>query len=482
MIPSMQHRQINFVHREQPTRPKKKHTKRVAIFVLGALLLYFVTGTIVRFVHKATDDPLAYDPVTLEPKQPKSLLKKISYFVFNQGNEKLAGEKDDRINILLLGMGGIGHDGPFLTDTIMIMSIQPSEKEVALISIPRDLGIKIPGYKGIRKINHANAYGESEKSGWGGAFATEVFEKTFNIDIPYYIRLDFKAFQEIIDEVNGISVNVERTFTDSSYPADNEEYQVVHFDRGVQTMKGYRALQFARSRHGNNGEGSDFARAHRQQKILLALKEKLLSFGTLANPVRINKVINALERHMTTNMEFAEIVSLTKLAKEFDTNEIRTLVLDNSTGGFLQNAFTTNGAFILEPTAGNFKTINKAIEHIFDEDYVVVQDTTPVQEKPKHTEAHIEVQNATWKAGLAARIKKRLTDKSFMVHAIGNAAEKPIEQSGIYNISGIDAHDTMLALQDELRIPIKKEPPSGTAATSTTDILIILGENLVEQY
>ena len=118
--------------------------------------------------------------------------------------------------------------------------------------------------------------------------------------------------------MGGIKVDVERSFTDPLYPAPNNEYQTLTFDAGVQTMNGATALTFARSRHGNNGEGSDFARARRQQKIMLALKQKLLSFGTLANPVRINNVIDSLERHMTTNLEFSEIVSFMKLARELE--------------------------------------------------------------------------------------------------------------------------------------------------------------------
>ena len=130
-------------------------------------------------------------------------------------------------------------------------------------------------------------------------------------------------------------------------------------------MNGSTALKFARSRHGNNGEGSDFARAKRQQKILLALKEKLLSFGTLANPVRIKRVMDALERHVTTNMDFPEILSFVKLAREFNTNDIVSLVIDNSEHGFLRETISTEGVYLLEPKSGSFKEIHDAITHIF---------------------------------------------------------------------------------------------------------------------
>lgn len=475
------HRQVNFLEdeKEPVRRPRKPKTaKKVVIFLVILVLLF--TGCKALFSkNDITDNPLDYDPVTLEPKAPKGFLKKLSYFVFNRGGADLAGDKDDRINILLLGMGGVGHDGPYLTDTIMIASIKPSTNQIALISIPRDLGVSIPGY-GTRKINHANAFGEVERAGWGAAFATEVISDTFKIDIPYYVRLDFKAFEDIINDVGGIKVDVARSFTDPLYPAANDQYQTATFRSGVQTMDGNTALKYARSRHGNNGEGSDFARAARQQKILLALKQKLLSFGTLANPVRINNVINSLETHLTTNLEFSEIVSFIKLARDLDAPEIKTLVLDNGVNGYLQNAFNTAGSFILEPKTKNFTAINTAIENVFNPDFdASIADNSPKQDKPSLPEATIEIQNGTWKAGLAARIKKKLIDQKFIIGTIRNAQDKPTTSSGIYKVSEKDSQDVLEALQNELKIPIKQSVDTLTT-TSTSDIVIILGTDYNE--
>jgi LCP family protein required for cell wall assembly len=210
--------------------------------------------------------------LTLEPQKPDSLLKRLTQFVFH-GNTGLAGESDDRINVLLLGMGGLGHDGPYLTDTIIMASIRPSTKQVAMISIPRDLWVSIAGH-GSSKINHANSYGETERHDWGGAYTAQVIKDNFGIDIHYYLRVDFAAFEEIVDEVGGIRVNVERGFTDPEYPTNDYGVQMVSFAKGVQTMSGSRALIYARSRHGNNGEGSDFARAKRQQKNVTRSQRK----------------------------------------------------------------------------------------------------------------------------------------------------------------------------------------------------------------
>jgi polyisoprenyl-teichoic acid--peptidoglycan teichoic acid transferase len=472
---------VNFLKTHKPLYETEPRKPRWFLFLLILLGVLIIGGCITRAIvgEYAPNDPDKYDPVTLEPKSPDGFLKKITYFVFNKENQ-LEGYKDDRINLLLLGMGGLGHDGPFLTDTIIIASIQPSTGKIAMISIPRDLGVKIPGH-GWYKINHAGAFGEAEESDNGAKFAAEVIEKTFDIDIHYFSRVDFMAFEEIIDEVGGLKINIANSFVDHMYPADNYEYQTIEFFKGVQTMDGDTALKFVRSRHGNNGEGSDFARARRQQKIIFALKEKLLSFETLVNPIKINNIRKSLEKHITTNLDFSEIMSLVRLARELNTGEVVTVVLDDSPQNYLKNGYSSNGAFILEPKDGNFDKINDMIKNIFVNGETK-RDDTPTQPEPKidYSGINIEIQNGTWTAGMAARMKKRLEDKDFIINEISNTEEKPILYSGIYQISNKKASDVTQALQSELHVPIKESPPKNVQATSTTDILIILGNDIKE--
>jgi len=490
----MEDRHINFlrtplpvVHENTPKKPRKK--KWLFLFII-VLCIVGISG----YVHaqrNKLDSPLDYDPVTLEPKKPEGLLKKLSYLVFKR-DTTLQGEQHDRINVLLLGMGGLGHDGPFLTDTIMIASIQPSTNQIALISIPRDLGVEIPNH-GVYKVNHANHFGEMEKSDWGGAYATEVITQTFNIKIPYYIRVDFTAFAEIVDEVGGVRVEIDRPFTDYMYPTANDLYQTVSFAQGSQTMDGNTALKFARSRHGNNGEGSDFARAARQQKLMLALKEKMLSFSTLTNPVRIKHVIDTLERHMTTNMDFEEIMTLVRMGKQLDTHEIRHIVLDNGPQGFLMNATGDNGAYLLLPKSGNFSDINEAIDNVFEADYVApvynyenspTHETTIAKDTgPDYDGVSIEIQNATWRPGLAARVKQMLFDEHFFVENIANAPIdiKPLGQSTLYLLR--DDIDSLIIsdLQKNLsNINISTDTPDYLQNTANTDIIIVLGDDFVE--
>lgn len=480
-----------------PSISEKTPKRRLPALFL--LLLLTVSGLVLGklwfdHVNAASTDSIR-SRVTLEPKKPQNLLKKISLLAFNRDDTgaDLAGAKEDRINILLLGMGGAGHDGPYLTDTIMIASIKPSTKEIALISIPRDLGVYIPGY-GQQKINHVNAYGELKQPDWGGAATTELISKTFDLDIPYYIRLDFKAFEEIIDEMGGVKVVVDQAFTDPMFPAPNSEYQTVTFKSGEQTMDGKTALTFARSRHGNNGEGSDFARARRQQKILTALKDQITDIGVIANPITVTNILTDLENHVTTNMEFNELVSLARLGKSIGTENVDSMVLDTSVNGFLVNYFSEGGAFMLAPRTGNFTAINTAIKNVFTVNTNSVAQTGSNSETkntsslknllaPKKGTAlltpTIEIQNGTWNAGLAARVRRRLEFRDLIISTIGNYSAKPLTKSRIYVDKNVPQTliDTVV---DELKIPATAELPKDTTFATSTNMLIILGDDFID--
>ncbi len=454
------------------------------IFSTGTLLCvcFFLYKAIQSQVNYTNNDPLLYDDITLEPKQPTGFLSRLSHIFFYE-EQTLKGEKEDRINVLLLGMGGPGHDGPYLTDTIMVISIKPSNNEVAMISLPRDMGVIIPD-QGMRKINHANHFGEQKKEGWGGAFASEVIGDTLGIPIHYYVRVDFKAFAEIIDEVGGITVQVDKTFVDPLFPLEGTiEYKTVQFTKGITTMDGNTALTFARSRHGNNGEGSDFARAARQQKVILALKEKVLSYETILNPVRINNIMQSLDTHMTTNMTFDEMLTFIRKAKTIQTDTLHKIVFDSSAEGPLKDAIGDGGAYLLLPKTGSYDDIKHQVAAIFDSTsstHTSTIDDTPPQTTPTQPITSVEIQNGTWSAGMAARIEKRLEDAHINVATIGNTETRPVPQSGIYTLTSTAPLDVVQSISSLLQIP-PRDADTITPITATgTEILVILGEDFSE--
>lgn len=471
---------------EPETPPPKKHWRGIFFIII---IIIFLSSCGIRKLTLTSwpNDPNNYDPITLKPKNV-GFLQTVKNFVFTSDNI-LKGQENDRVNILLLGMGGPGHDGPYLTDTNIILSIQPSANQISMISVPRDLGVEINGH-GLQKINSADAYGEADNPGAGGEYARQIFAKTFGLEIPYYVRVDFKAFADLINAVDGVVVEVPRAFTDSEFPGPNYSYQTISFSAGRQTMNGETALNYSRSRHGNNGEGSDFARARRQQQVLTALKEKLLSFGTYTNPIKVRDILQSLSAHVATNLDFGQLMYLSGLARNIN-GEIKMMVLDNQTDGYLNSYIAPNGAFVLTPKTGNFDDINSAIKNIFSDTVAKTAPTAPTENKPIFTTAKIEVQNGTWHVGLAAKTGARLQDNGFTSLPAGNAAERPITTTTIYVKNTKIDQEIVMALNRIIGGAIETGLPEWMTVVDTSasptlkynpeaDIIVVLGEDYHE--
>jgi hypothetical protein len=186
-----------------------------------------------------------------------------------------------------------------------------------------------------------------------------------NLPIQYYARVDFSGFEQIIDKLGGINVTVDTAFTDYAYPTTNYGYQTIKFSTGTQVMDGATALKFARSRHGNNGEGTDFARAKRQQKILEGIKSKVLSIGTLLNPIKLTDIIKTLGTHSQTNMEVWEMIRLGNIGQNITADHIINRVFDDRPMNLLRSATGSTGAYILVPRSGNYDDMKYFAQNIF---------------------------------------------------------------------------------------------------------------------
>jgi len=280
------------------------------------------------------------------------------------GNDKpLKGELSDRINVLILGMGGAQHEGPYLTDSIILASIKPSTHQIALLSVPRDLYVPIPKY-GWQRINFANALGVA-RSKDGGELSSEVVSDVLNVPVHYWVRADFRIFKELVDELGGIEIEVDNSFVDYQFPGLNYQPRTVSFDAGQQTMDGDRALQFVRSRHGGNGENSDFARSKRQQKVLIAIANKVLDQNILARPQRILSFYNILQDNISSNLDITQIIKMARLASYTPLENIITEVIETGPQGLLEQTIMDNGAYVLKTKTGNFKELSKLAKNIF---------------------------------------------------------------------------------------------------------------------
>lgn len=299
-------------------------------------------------------------------------------------------ELHDQINILLLGYGGAGHDGGNLTDSLIIFSLNPKRKQAVLITVPRDTWVEIPIRSDISKnfkINHAYAIGlddaryplkEPQYKGEDGAalLTKNAIEDVIGMSIQYYLAVDFDGFKNIIDILDGVDVNVPVTFDDYFYPikgAENDtcnksaaeiaelhqdfsdtelhhqfecRYEHIHYDAGENKMDGESALKFVRSR-ASAQHGGDFARSQRQQALLTALKNKLLSMNAVK---KIDELFSEFTKIVRTDLDLKtakEVVALLGNPEDYQISNVR-LSEDNV---FIATK-SLDGQFILIPKEG----------------------------------------------------------------------------------------------------------------------------------
>jgi len=321
-------------------------------------------------------------------------------------------EKRERVNILLLGIGGGTHEGPLLTDTIIYMSIDPTRSKVTLVSLPRDLWI--PELKA--KINTAYAYGEAREKGGGIKLTRAVVAKVLDQPVDYVLRVDFNGFVQAVDMLGGLQVNVQRSFEDYEYPISGKEtdtcnfegeefqrratassqleafpcrYEYLRFDQGLQVMDGQTALRFVRSRHAKGPEGSDFARSKRQEKVISAFKEKVFSLGTFLNPIKLVSLANVFESSIDTDIKQEEYDDFIKLARKMEKAEIKSVVLDaggetEGRAGLLELPEAREefgGQWVIIPRAGsgNFSEIQEYVACEIEVGNCTITPTKPLQ-------------------------------------------------------------------------------------------------------
>ncbi|OGH61684.1 MAG: hypothetical protein A2848_01105 [Candidatus Magasanikbacteria bacterium RIFCSPHIGHO2_01_FULL_50_8] len=471
---------VNFIEPHYPYQGRSRKKMMLIIFfcLLFGVLLAGATWFGAQMFAKNNVNP-TIDKI--EQIDTRSFVGKVKS-LFIATTRPALGLRSDRINIAVLGIGGEAHEGGLLTDTILVANIKPSTKQVALISIPRDTVVKVPGL-GYRKINEAHALSEMQDRGSGPDVAVETLENFLGISIPYYIRVDFRGFEQMIDDIGGVDVYVDKPFTDAQCPTWDFKVQTISFAKGWQHLNGVRALQYARSRHGNNFEGSDFARSRRQQKLMVAVRDKLLSKETLLHPSRVTDILRTLDTHINTNLDIPEFLELAQLGKEIDADKIESIVFSDDPASVLYPD-VSEGAFYLRPRDPTLGQIHTLIKNIFDADVIAaaksVIDQMPL--KPVDmTDIKIEVQNGTWRPGFAARQKKILERNGYRVSAIGNAALRPITNAQIFSVT----HKNQAIFDKVKKLynaeEIVNRPPVSPDSTeqmpAQVDIILILGEN-----
>ena len=286
--------------------------------------------------------------------------------LFNQ--EKLKGEDTGRVNLLLAGNSAddANHGGANLTDSIMVVSIDVKNNKAFMLSIPRDLYVDIPG-NGYAKINEAYQDGESDhfsETGYASG-GMGLLEKTVSehlgIPIHYYALVDYAAVRQAVNAVGGVDVTISssdpRGLYDPSPDLNNNYLPLVKLPNGVDHLNGVQALGLSRARgdhYGAYGYGTgDFTRTTNQRAILLALKNKAVSSGTLANPIKLGDLFDSFGNNVKTDMTLGNAKRLYELSKNVPDSAVSSVGLNDVNGKSLLTSYTNRfGQSTLIPRLG----------------------------------------------------------------------------------------------------------------------------------
>lgn len=315
----------------------------LVIVIFGAVYLIFAGGTGFPGLG-ASSDPEA--PAGVPGTQPS----------------------DPSFAFLLLGYGGRGHEGAYLTDSIMVAIVDPARKSLTLLSIPRDSWVPLVFNEQTtvyNKLNTAYAFAKDSSlypqrlpryqgSHGAGLFAMDTVARQLGIPISYYMALDFDGFRKAIDAVGGIDVDVPASFT-ARYPANDDpsidpSWTEVSFEKGRQNMDGETAIRYARAREAidNLNEGTDFARSNRQRLIIEAFKTKLFQFDGL---VHLSQLMEVASQHVDTNYSIPSIPQIGQLALGWKDVRFYQAALTND--NYLVDSVSPEGSYILVPDASD---------------------------------------------------------------------------------------------------------------------------------
>lgn len=368
---------------------------------------------------------------------------------------QLKGEGDGRVNVLLLGKGGAGHDGGELTDSMMIASIDPINYSVTLISIPRDLWVKPDGLWAM-KINAVyisaknQALYKSPKDtaaadAAGITAAQKVIQDYLGVNIHYYGMVDFVAFREAVDSVGGIDVTLDEAYSDPTYGDSKVKYGQLKLAAGANHLSGAMALAYARSRHGD--ERGDFGRGEHQQKVIMGIKDKALSLGTFANPTKVTQLLDTLGNRVSTNFSLNDMMRIYELSKQFN-NKITNVDLAMPGSAVVTTGMVGNQS-VVYPKAGidNYTEVKSFIRTNLKDPFII-------KENPS-----IIVLNGSTKSGAAQKRADELKSYGYNVIQVADAEVKTATSTQLVDLAKGQKKYTKRYLEQRL----------GTTAVSSVD-------------
>ncbi|HQL39192.1 MAG TPA: LCP family protein, partial [Anaerolineaceae bacterium] len=370
---------------------------------------------------------------------------------------------NSRVTILLMGLDYRDWEAGEVprTDSMILLTIDPMTSSAGMLSIPRDMWVNIPGYD-YYKINQAYYFGELDQlPGGGPALAVKTVESFIGVPINYYAQIDFGAFVRVIDEIGGVKIDVPEKITIDPI-GDSPK---VTLEPGRYTLNGELALAYARSR---KGSGDDFARAERQQQVILAVRDRILQFDQMPSLVtKAPKIYQEISSGLQTNLTFDQAFRLGLLAMELPAENIRKAVIGPSEVEF---AKSPDGLDILIPYPDRIRLVRDQVFTSGDSISPIAL-TEDLKSQVATEAARISVQNGSYTTGLAALTAEFFRSQGLTVTEETNASDI-YSVTTIYVLSGKPYTVRYLAdiMQVEnIRIYNRYEP------TASVDLIVTLG-------
>ena len=373
------------------------------------------------------------DNMTMKDSEPKK--ENVTKLVETKVSDTTLQESSDglRTTVLLMGIDkrqGMEQERAFRTDTMMLITVDPVRNNLGMLSIPRDLWVNIPGFESRDRINTANFKGDAFRiPGGGPSLAMETITVNLGIKVDNYIRINFTAFESLINEIDGIEIDVPQAIEDPRYPDCCTGYDPLYIPEGVTHMDGSLALKYTRTRA---TYGGDFDRAARQQQVLLAVRDKILTMKMLPKLIaRAPKLYSTLSNGYDTDLTLEKIVDLMGLVREIDSENIQSAVIN---GDYLMNEFTTSeGAQVVLLDSQAFRKLR---EQMFYKPAPYIQSTIDTNILAHDEIATIEIQNGSARDGIANMTSEYLKEQGFSVVSVGNADQFDYKNTIIYDYSG----------------------------------------------
>ncbi len=380
---------------------------------------------------------------------------------------------EDRLNFLFLGVDQrCDEDGPTHTDSIIIATVDPLRNTAALLSLPRDLWVEIPGF-GVDRVNQAYYFGQAfEYPGGGQKLALETVESLLGIPVDYYVTVNFQGFVDAVDLIGGIEVDVPESIDDPDYPDNCYGYEPFSIEEGTQRLSGQDALKYARTRA---TFGGDVDRAQRQQEVMLAVRDQVFTLNQLPRLfIQAPRLWRTFQDNLDTNLALEDALELALLMQEIPPENIKTAVLDFN---YVYNETTPDGRQVLVPLRDEIRGLRNELFTPPEVPPAVIED---LPELMRDEGARVAIYNGTAVFGLAAETQDYLEDLGVTVSEIGNADSATYSNSQIIDYGSHES--TVLFLVQEMGIPpLNASSETDPDAAQDYDLLVIIGNDWAQR-